>query len=65
MKIIFTMVGLALTLTLSAQTRQAYEKSALEEITADKFLAGGNVVDYDRLPRKALTPAPKDYEPYS
>lgn len=30
MKIIFTMVGLALTLTLSAQTRQAYEKSALE-----------------------------------
>lgn len=64
MKTIFTMMGLALTLTLSAQTRQAYEKSALEEITADKFLAGGNAVDYDRLPRKALTPTPKDYEPY-
>ena len=64
MRTIITTLGLALTLTMSAQPKQAYEKSALEEITADKFLAGGNAVDYDRLPRKALTPTPKGYEPY-
>ena len=64
MKAIITIFSLAFTLTISAQTKQAYEKSALEEITADKFLAGGNAVDYDRLPRKALTPTPKGYEPY-
>jgi len=64
MKVIITTLSLVFTLTLSAQTKQAYEKSALEEITADRFLAGGNAVDYDRLPRKALTPAPKGYEPY-
>ena len=64
MKTIITTLSLAFTLTLSAQTKQAYEKTALEEITADKFLAGGNAVDYDRLPRKALTPAPKGYEPF-
>ena len=64
MRTIITTLGLALTLTITAQPKQAYEKSALEEITADKFLAGGNVVDYDRLPRKALTPTPKGYEPY-
>lgn len=64
MKAIITTLSLAFSLTLSAQTKQAYEKSALEEITADRFLAGGNAVDYDRLPRQALTPAPKGYEPY-
>lgn len=64
MKTIITFMGLAFSLTLSAQTKQAYEKTAIEEITADKFLAGGNAVDYDRLPRKALTPAPKGYEPF-
>jgi len=64
MKAIITIFGLALTMTVSAQTKQAFEKSALEEITADKFLAGGNATDYDRLPRKALTPTPKGYEPY-
>ena len=64
MKTFLTILGLACTLTVSAQTKQAFEKSALEEITADKFLAGGNAVDYDRLPRKALTPTPKGYEPY-
>lgn len=64
MKTIITTLSLAFTLTLSAQTKQAFEKSALEEITTDKFLAGGNAVDYDRLPRKALTPTPKGYEPY-
>ena len=64
MRAIITTIGLALTLTLSAQTKQAYEKTALEEITADKFLAGGNAVDYDRLPRMVLTPAPKGYEAF-
>lgn len=64
MKTIITTLSLAFTLTLTAQTKQAYEKSALEEMTADRFLAGGNAVDYDRLPRKALTPTPKGYEPY-
>ena len=64
MRTIITALGLAFALTMSAQTKQAYEKTALEEITADKFLAGGNAVDYDRLPRMALTPAPKGYEPF-
>ena len=64
MRTIIITLSLAFSLTISAQTRQAYEKSALEEITADKFLAGGNAVDYDRLPRKALTPTPKGYEPF-
>lgn len=64
MRTIIITLSLACSLTISAQTRQAYEKSALEEITADKFLAGGNAVDYNRLPRKALTPAPKGYEPF-
>lgn len=64
MRTVFITLSLAFSLTIHAQSRQAYEKSALEEITADKFLAGGNAVDYDRLPRKALTPAPKGYEPF-
>ena len=64
MKAIITVISLAFSLTISAQAKQTYEKTALEEITADRFLAGGNAVDYDRLPRKALTPAPKGYEPY-
>ena len=63
MKTILTMLSLACTLTVAAQTPN-YEKTALEEITADRFLSGGNAVDYDRLPRKALTPTPKGYEPY-
>lgn len=64
MRTIITTLALGLTLTMPAQTKQAYEKTALEEITADRFLAGGNAADYDRLPRKSLTPAPKGYEPY-
>ena len=64
MKTFLTILGLACTLTVGAQNKQAFEKSALEEITANRFLAGGNAVDYDRLPRKALTPTPKGYEPY-
>ena len=64
MKTIITMLSLAFTMTIAAQPKQTYEKTALEEITADRFLSGGNATDYDRLPRKALTPAPKGYEPY-
>ena len=64
MKTIITILGLACAISVNAQTKQAYEKTALEEISADKFLAGGNAVDYDRLPRRALTPTPKGYEPY-
>ena len=64
MKTILTILGLACTLSGQAQTAKTYEKTALEEITADPFLAGGNATDYDRLPRKALTPTPKGYEPY-
>lgn len=48
----------------NAQNTKSFEKSALEEIAADRYLAGGNAVDYERLPRKALTPTPKGYEPY-
>ena len=64
MKAILTILSLACTLSGHAQNTKTYEKTALEEITADPFLAGGNAVDYDRLPRKALTPTPKGYEPY-
>ena len=64
MKAILTILSLACTLSGHAQNTKPYEKTALEEITADPFLAGGNAVDYDRLPRKALTPTPKGYEPY-
>ena len=58
------MLSLAWTITSGAQTMKTYEKTALEEISANRFLAGGNATDYDRLPRKALTPSPKGYEPY-
>ena len=63
MKATITILGLAFSLTASAQTKQAYEKSVLEEFQADKFLAGGNLTDYDRLPRKALTPLPRAMSP--
>ena len=45
-------------LGLCAQTAQ-------EEIKANKFLSASNYLDYDNYPAtKALTPAPKGYEPY-
>lgn len=61
MKKILTCLLLAGTVAAQAQTERFSGKSALEEITADKFLAAGNMTDYDRLPRTALTPAPKGY----
>ena len=54
----------AVPVAASAQVARFSGKTALEEIAADKFLAAGNMADYDRLPRQALTPAPKGYEPY-
>lgn len=64
MKTIITIISLACTISLNAQTAKTFEKSAFEEISANRYLAGGNLTDYDKLPRKALTPAPKGYEPY-
>ena len=60
MKRIFLLtVWTALCLTTWAQ------KTAREEIAENRFLCGSNYLDYDRHPaRKALTPAPKGYEPF-
>ena len=50
--------------TLMAQTT-VYSTSAKDEITANRYLAGSNYLDYDRqLPTTKLTPAPKGYEPF-
>ena len=64
MKRILTCLLLAGSVATQAQVQRFSGKTALEEITADKFLAAGNMTDYDHLPRTALTPAPKGYEPY-
>ena len=46
------------TITMTAQT-------AREEIEANKYVAGSNYLDYDRLfTPQALTPAPKGYVPF-
>jgi hypothetical protein len=60
MKRIFLLtVWTALCLTTWAQ------KTAREEIAENRFLCGSNYLDYDRHPAtKALTPAPKGYEPF-
>ena len=64
MKKIFSCLLLACSVAVSAQVQRFSGKTALEEIAADKFLAAGNMADYDRLPRTTLTPTPKGYEPY-
>ena len=64
MKRIITCLLLASSVAAQAQVARFSGKTALEEISADKFLAAGNMTDYDRLPRTALTPTPKGYEPY-
>ena len=64
MRKIFCCLLLACSVAVSAQVQRFSGKTALEEIAADKFLAAGNMTDYDRLPRQALTPTPKGYEPY-
>ena len=58
---------LAIGCSMAAQAQKApvFETSAKDEIAANRFLSGSNYVDYDRqLPTKALTPAPKNYEPF-
>ena len=59
-------VGCCMAMQAQSQLKApAYETSAKEEILANKYLAGSNYLDYDRqLPTKALTPAPKGYEPF-
>ena len=52
------MMAAAMATTMTAQT-------AREEIEANKYVAGSNYLDYDRLfTPQALTPAPKGYEPF-
>ena len=51
-------------MAVQAQKAPVYETSAKDEITANRYLAGSNYLDYDQLPTKALTPTPKGYEPY-
>ena len=63
-KILLTM---AITCSVAAQAQKApvFETSAKDEIAANRYLAGSNYLDYDRqLTDKALTPAPKGYEPF-
>ena len=58
-RILSLSVLFALSLNMQAQ------KSAREEIADNPFLSGSNYLDYDRYPAtKALTPAPKGYEPF-
>ena len=64
MRRFFTFLFIACCLSTTAQTMRTAGKTALEEISGNRFLAGGNNADYDRLPRDPLTPTPKGYEPY-
>ena len=61
MKKFFICLMMASAMTAQAQIARFSGKTALEEIAADKFLAAGNMTDYDHLPRTSLTPAPKGY----
>ena len=57
--------AIGFTMTMQAQNAPVFETSAKDEITANRFLAGSNYLDYDRqLSDKPLTPSPKNYEPY-
>lgn len=65
MKRILLMTVVTLATTAMAQKAPAFETSAKDEIAANRYLAGSNYLDYDRqLTDKALTPAPKGYEPF-
>ena len=64
MRRFFTFLFIACCISATAQTVRTAGKTALEEISGNRFLAGGNNADYDRLPRDPLTPTPKGYEPY-
>lgn len=63
-KVLLTM-AIACSMAAEAQKAPVFETSAKDEIAANRYLAGSNYLDYDRqLTDKALTPAPKGYEPY-
>lgn len=52
-------------MAVQAQNAPVYQTSAKDEFVANRYLSGSNYLDYDRqLPTQALTPAPKNYEPY-
>ena len=58
-------LAIGFSMTLQAQNAPVFETSAKDEIAANIYLAGSNYLDYDRqLSDKALTPSPKNYEPY-
>ena len=58
-------MAIACSMAAEAQKAPVFETSAKEEIAANRYLAGSNYLDYDRqLTEKALTPAPKGYEPF-
>ena len=63
---VITLLAIVLTTALSAQTAiKQFDQSAVEEIKANKYLAGSNYLDYDRLfTPQPLTPAPKGYTPF-
>ncbi len=62
---VLTLLAIGSWMAVSAQQTVRYEMSAKDEIIANHYLAGSNYLDYDRqLPTKALTPAPKGYEPF-
>ena len=60
------MMAIGFAMAAQAQTKApVFETSAKDEIAANRYLAGSNYLDYDRqLTDKALTPAPKGYEPF-
>ena len=64
MKTVLFLLILGSTTASQAQT-PLFETPAKDEIAANRYLAGSNYLDYDRqLSTKALTPAPKGYEPF-
>ncbi len=68
-RLINTLLLAALTVTITAQDMnqgpQKHQISAREELRANKYLSGGNYLDYDRqLPTQSLTPAPEGYTPF-
>lgn len=65
MKRVLLMMAIGCSMAVQAQKAPVFETSAKDEIVANRYLAGSNYLDYDRqLSDKALTPSPKNYEPY-
>ena len=65
MRNVLLTMAIACSMAAEAQKAPVFETSAKEEIAANRYLAGSNYLDYDRqLTEKALTPAPKGYEPF-